>query len=84
MAMVLRQRRYEIESKLMVKSYNSRPIEYFTIDLDIPEEYVEDFLYYCTEFKPFRALVVQKENTFELSTFFEEKAKSYKELKKIP
>jgi len=73
-----------MESKLIVKAYNSRPLEYFTKDLAVPEEYVEDFLYYCTEFKPFRALVVQKENTFELSAFFEEKAKAYKALKKIP
>jgi len=84
MAMVHRQRKYEMESKLMVKAYNSRPLEYFTKDLAVPEEYVEDFLYYCTEFKPFRALVVQKENTFELSAFFEEKAKLYKVQKNIP
>jgi len=81
LAMVYRQRDYEIDKNLMVKAYNSRPLEFFVIDLDIHEDLIEDFLYYCVTFKPFRELIVQKENTFKLSEFYKEKAKAYKELR---
>ena len=83
MAMLYRQRDYEMDRNLMIKAYNSRPLDYFVTELKIPEEYVEDFLYYCTDFKPFRQLVVQKEKTFKLSEFFEEKSVSYKEMKNL-
>ncbi len=83
MAMLYRQRDYEIEKNLMVKAYNSRPLDFFIIDLGIPEDLVEDFLYYCVTFKPFKELIVQKENTFKLSEFYKEKAKAYKELRSI-
>ncbi|MBW2960920.1 hypothetical protein [Mesonia aestuariivivens] len=83
LAMVYRQRDYEIQRNLMIKAYNSRPLEFFVIQLNIPEDYVEDYLYYCVNFKPFRNLLVQKENTFKLSEFFQEKAVSYKDLKKL-
>ncbi|SHI35190.1 hypothetical protein SAMN04488096_101243 [Mesonia phycicola] len=84
LAMLERQRDYEKETNLMIKGYNSRPLDYFITDLGIPEDLVEDFLYYCTEFKPFRSLLVKSENTFKLSTFYEEKSESYKKIKKLP
>ena len=84
MAMLYRQRDYEKERNLMIKAYNSRPLDYFVTELKLPEEYVEDFLYYCTEFKLFRNLVVKKENNFKLSEFFEEKVIDYKNLKNLP
>jgi len=83
LAMVYRQRDYEIEKSLMEKAYSIFPIDFYTNELKIPEPLVEDFLYYCTTFKPFPDLLVKERQTLDLIQFLKKKSIDYKELKEI-
>ncbi|UOB18352.1 carboxypeptidase-like regulatory domain-containing protein [Abyssalbus ytuae] len=50
--------------------------EFFVLDLRIPQDKIEDFLYYCDDRIPTRSLL-KKENEFELIDFLVKTSKSY-------
>ncbi|MDQ7917483.1 hypothetical protein RBU60_07845 [Mesonia sp. MT50] len=83
LAMVYRQLDYEKEKGLMEKAYYIFPIDFYTEELEIPEPLIEDFLYYCISFKPFKELIVKEKPTLALIEFLKENAISYQKFKEI-
>ncbi|MGO1585674.1 MAG: hypothetical protein ACTH6S_03695 [Mesonia sp.] len=83
LAMVYRQLDYEKEKGLMEKAYYIFPIDFYTEELQIPEPLIEDFLYYCIGFKPFKELIVKEKPTLALIGFLKETAISYQKFKEI-
>lgn len=83
LAMVYRQRDYEIEKSLMEKAYYIFPLDFYTQELQVPENLVEDFLYYCATFKPFPDLIVKEMQTLDLVQFLKQKSVDYIKLKEI-
>lgn len=81
--MLERQEDYEILETRKEKALRAMPFSFFTKDLQLPADYVEDFIYYCLNFKPFSKLVVQRTQRFALIEFFKVKVIPYKTLKQI-
>ncbi|MDT0293217.1 carboxypeptidase-like regulatory domain-containing protein [Mesonia ostreae] len=83
LAMVYRQLDYENEKAAMEKAYYIFPIDFYTEELKIPEALIEDFIYYCIGFKPFKDLIVKEKPTLALIKFLKETAMSYHKFKEI-
>lgn len=83
LAMVYRQLDYEKEKGMMEKAYYIFPIDFYTEEMQIPEPLIEDFLYYCIGFKPFKDLIVKEKPTLALIQFLKETAISYQKFKEI-
>lgn len=81
--MLERQADYEILETRKAKALHAMPFSFFVEEIQVPPDYVEDFIYYCLSFKNFSTLVTQKTQRFALIEFFKEKVIPYKTLKKI-
>lgn len=83
LAMVYRQLDYENEKAAMEKAYAIFPVDFYTEELHIPENLIEDFLYFCNGFKPFKDLIVKEKPTLALIRFLKETAIDYHKFKEI-
>lgn len=81
--MLKRQEAYETLETRKAKALRAMPLSFFIEELQLPDKYVEDFIYYCLNFKPFSSLVAQKTRRFALIEFFKEKVIPYKKIKQI-
>jgi hypothetical protein len=56
---------------------------FYTDDLEIPENLIEDFLYFCITFKSFSKLIEEEKKTLDLIEFLIEKSTAYKVFKEF-
>ncbi|MBQ4822259.1 hypothetical protein [Aquimarina sp. MMG016] len=68
--------------RLIEKGETSFNISFFVDGLDLPEDLISDFMYYCAKDEYFKNLL-QSSKKLTLVEFFQKKAKSYKVFKEI-
>lgn len=64
------------------EAYAFLPIEYYTENLDLPEDEIINFLYYCMEFPGFDRIVSNKEK-LKFMEFLKDKLTDFKKLREI-
>lgn len=79
-AMLERQLKYAQTESKKKKAIHLVSLQFFTDELDIPKNSIDNFLYYCLDFDDFPNPTDPKK-ALKLITFFQEKAEIYKELK---
>ena len=83
MAMLRRQRINEIEKMSLEKAYSIFNSKFYTDELGISENLIEDFLYFCVTFKSFSRLIKKEKKTLDLIEFLIEKSTAYKVFKEL-
>ncbi len=83
MAMLRRQRINEIEKMSLEKAYSIFNNKFYTDELGISENLIEDFLYFCVTFKSFSRLIEEEKKTLDLIEFLIEKSTAYKVFKEL-
>ncbi|PZD79679.1 hypothetical protein [Mesonia sp. K7] len=76
--MLKRQLKYERIEANIKKAREIHEDRYFIEIIEIPEDKVDDFLYYCNTFQLFKTYIVKEEESLALTQFYLEKAKSFK------
>ncbi|WP_121667104.1 hypothetical protein [Mesonia aquimarina] len=76
LAMLKRMQEYEKLEALIYKAKNMVSEKFLKIDLEIPDNYIDDFLYFCAKDKSFTSLVV-KANELNFIAFLTTKKEPY-------
>lgn len=79
LAMLYRQRDYEIEQRWLQKGLHQFPPSFYSKELEIPEEYHEDFILFTMKDKSYKTLV--ENDKLALVEFFRAEANAYKKFK---
>ncbi|WP_162984947.1 hypothetical protein [Mesonia aquimarina] len=79
LAMLWRQREYEIEKNWVQKGLEQFPPSFFTEELEIPAAFHEDFMYFCLTKEGYKNFVTH--NKLELIKFFKKQTVAYKKFK---
>lgn len=66
---------------LVTKAYGLIPLKYYTEDLNIPQDEIENFLYYLVEFSVFKEMLRVK-NIFGLMDFMKDHSEEFLEIRK--
>ena len=70
-------------SSLQYEPYPIFNSKFYTDELGISENLIEDFLYFCVTFKSFSRLIEEEKKTLDLIEFLIEKSTAYKVFKEL-
>ena len=79
LAMLYRQRDYEIEQHWLQKGLHQFPPSFFSKELEVPEEYHHDFILFCMKNPSYKILV--ENDKLALVEFFKTQVQDYKQFK---
>lgn len=74
--MLKKAREYELLAMMVDKGMDTMPLEFYTQDLQIPDDEIINFMYYCAESPAFKTLLIEPKK-LELIEFFKEKAPDF-------